>query len=74
MDFTECDVIFLSGGWDVAYDLGYSEVLAEKISEAYYDQRGSVVGGVCHVVLGLFNAKDRDGKPLIAGRRVTRLC
>ena len=71
MDFTECDVIFLSGGWDVAYDLGYSEVLAEKISEAYYAQKGSVIGGVCHGVLGLINAKDRDGKPLIAGRRMT---
>ena len=71
VDFTEYDIIFLSGGWGAAYDLGYSEVLAEKISEAYYAQKGSVIGGVCHGVLGLINAKDRDGKPLIAGRRMT---
>jgi putative intracellular protease/amidase len=30
-----------------------------------------VIGGVCHGVLGLINAKDRDGHLLIAGRRMT---
>ena len=71
VDFTEYDIIFLSGGWGAAYDLGYSEVLAEKISEAYYDPGKPVIGGVCHGVLGLINAKDRNGDPLIAGRRMT---
>jgi len=70
VDFTEYDIIFLSGGWGAAYDLGYSPVLAEKISEAYYAQT-PVMGGVCHGVLGLINARDRDGNLLIAGRRMT---
>ncbi len=48
-----------------------SPVLAEKVSEAYYASNEPVIGGVCHGVLGLINAKDRDGKPLIAGRRMT---
>jgi putative intracellular protease/amidase len=61
----------MSGGWGAAYDLGYSPVLAEKVSEAYYASNEPVIGGVCHGVLGLINAKDRDGKPLIAGRRMT---
>ncbi|MFT4634077.1 MAG: putative intracellular protease/amidase, partial [Crocinitomicaceae bacterium] len=52
-------------------DLGYSTVLADKISDAYYWDRQPVIGGVCHGVLGLINAKDRDGKLLIAGRRMT---
>ena len=71
VDFTQYDIIFMSGGWGAAYDLGYSPVLAEKVSEAYYASNEPVIGGVCHGVLGLINAKDRDGKPLIAGRRMT---
>jgi putative intracellular protease/amidase len=70
VDFTQYDIIFMSGGWGAAYDLGYSPVLAEKISEAYFAQT-PIIGGVCHGVLGLINAKDREGKLLIAGRQMT---
>lgn len=71
IDFSEYDIIFLAGGWGAAYDLGYSEVLAEKISNAYYGDKTPVIGGVCHGVLGLIKAKDRNGNLLIAGRRMT---
>ena len=70
IDFTDYDAIFLSGGWGAAYDLGYSEVLAEKISAAYYAET-PIVGSVCHGALGLINALDKDGNKLIAGRRMT---
>ena len=70
VDFTQYDAIFLSGGWGAAYDLGYSEVLAEKISAAYYADT-PIIGSVCHGPLGLINALDRDGNKLIAGRRMT---
>jgi putative intracellular protease/amidase len=71
IDFSEYDIIFLAGGWGAAYDLGYSDLLANKISNAYYADRKPVIGGVCHGVLGLINAKDRGGNLLIAGRRMT---
>ena len=71
IDFTQYDVVFLSGGWGAAYDLGYSPVLGEKISDAYYASRKPVIGGVCHGVLGLINARDNEGNLLIAGRRMT---
>ncbi len=71
IDFSEYDIIFVAGGWGAAYDLGYSPVLAEKISGAYYADSKPVIGGVCHGVLGLINAKDRDGNLLVAGRRMT---
>ena len=71
IDFSEYDIIFLAGGWGAAYDLCYSDLLAEKVSNAYYADREPVIGGVCHGVLGLINAKDRDGNLLIAGRRMT---
>ena len=71
IDFSEYDIIFLAGGWGAAYDLGYSDLLAQQISNAYYADKKPVIGGVCHGVLGLINAKDRDGNLLIAGRRMT---
>ena len=45
--------------------------MATKVSEAYYGERTAVIGGVCHGVLGLVNAKDKEGNTLIAGRRMT---
>jgi len=71
VDFTKYDVVFLAGGWGAAYDLGQSEVLADKISQAYYSEQQPLIGGVCHGVLGLINATDRDGDLLIAGRKMT---
>ena len=68
-DFTQYDIIFLSGGWGAAYDLGTSETLGRKISEAW--AAGKVVGGVCHGPLGLLLAKDEAGEPLVKGRRLT---
>lgn len=71
VDISQYDIIFIAGGWGAAYDLGYSPVLANKISEAYYADHQPIIAGVCHGVLGLINAKDRDGQLLIAGRRMT---
>ena len=65
------DIVFISGGWGAAYDLAQSPVLAAKVSESYYGDKAAVIGGVCHGVLGLVNARDRDDKLLIAGRRMT---
>lgn len=63
------DVVFLSGGWGAAYDLAQSPKLAEVVTTA--NANGAILGAVCHGALGLVNAKDVDGTPLIAGRRVT---
>lgn len=71
VDIEQYDIVFLSGGWGAAYDLAQSPELAEKISESYYGEKSAVIGGVCHGVLGLVNARDRDGDLLIAGRRMT---
>ena len=71
IDFAEYDVVFLSGGWGAAYDLEQSDVLAQKISDAYYSEKETIIGSVCHGALGLVNAKDLDGNLLIAGRRAT---
>jgi putative intracellular protease/amidase len=71
VDFTQYDAIFIAGGWGAAYDLGYSDVLASKVSEAYYADRTPILGSVCHGALGFIRALDRDGDLLVAGRRMT---
>ena len=71
VDIDQYDIVFISGGWGAAYDLAQSPVLADKITESYYGDKAAIIGGVCHGVLGLVNAKDREGNLLIAGRRMT---
>ena len=70
VDFTEYDAVYLAGGWGAAYDLGVSEVLGQKVSEAYYAET-PIIGSVCHGALGLIRAKTPEGELLVAGRRMT---
>ena len=69
VNFLDYDIIWVAGGWGAAYDLGYSEVLGEKISEAYAE--GILLGSVCHGALGFLMATDVDGSPLVEGRTMT---
>jgi putative intracellular protease/amidase len=69
VDVTIYDVIYLAGGWGAAFDLGQSDSLGRKISEAW--AAGSVVGGICHGPLGLLKARTPDGELLVKGRRLT---
>lgn len=69
VDVREYDIIFMSGGWGAAYDLGTSEALGKKISEAHAE--GILLGSVCHGALGFLMATDSDGKPLVEGRTMT---
>ena len=71
VDIDQYDIVFIAGGWGASYDLAQSPVLAAKVSESYYGGKAAMIGGVCHGVLGMVNARDRDGELLIAGRRMT---
>lgn len=63
------DIIFMAGGWGASYDLGTSEVLGNKITEAY--ENDILLGSVCHGVLGFLMAKDTTGRPLVEGKQMT---
>jgi putative intracellular protease/amidase len=69
IDASQYDVIFIAGGWGAAYDLAQSEALAKLVTKA--NANNSVIGSVCHGALGLVNAQNIDGSPLIKGRKVT---
>ena len=69
LDMADYDIVYLAGGWGAAFDLGFSEVLADQITQA--NALGKVIGGVCHGPLGLRNAKGTDGEPLVKGRKIS---
>ncbi|MFC2046085.1 type 1 glutamine amidotransferase domain-containing protein [Chloroflexota bacterium] len=69
VDFTQYDLVYMAGGWGAAYDLGTSEILGQRISEAY--AAGAVLGSVCHGALGFLQATDESGEPILKGRHVT---
>jgi putative intracellular protease/amidase len=69
LDFTACDIVYFAGGWGAAFDLGQSEELGRKVSEAY--AAGRVLGGICHGPLGLLRGRTPAGDPIVKGRRVT---
>jgi putative intracellular protease/amidase len=69
VDFTASDIIYFAGGWGAAFDLGQSELLGRKVSEAY--AAGRVIGGICHGPLGLLRARTPQGDLLVKGRRLT---
>ena len=69
VDFTAYDIIYFAGGWGAAFDLGQSDFLGQKVSEAYV--AGRVIGGICHGPLGLLRAHKPNGELLVKGRRLT---
>lgn len=69
IDFTNYDIVFMAGGWGAAYDLGFSAVLGKKITRAH--AADVIIGGVCHGVLGLLKAREKNGVPLVKGKRIT---
>ncbi len=69
VDFKNYDVVFFSGGWGAAYDLG-SEEIGKKVSDAYYNS-DVIFGSVCHGALAFTKAKAKDGEYLIKGRSMT---
>ncbi|NNE12872.1 MAG: sulfatase-like hydrolase/transferase [Ilumatobacter sp.] len=69
LDMADYDIVYLAGGWGAAFDLGFSDELGRQITDA--NERGRVIGGVCHGPLGLLRATAADGSPLVQGRRVS---
>jgi putative intracellular protease/amidase len=69
LDFTRYDIVYFAGGWGAAFDLGQSDLLGRKVSEAY--AAGRVIGGICHGPLGLLCARTPQGELLVKGRRLT---
>ena len=68
LDMADYDIVFLAGGWGAAFDFGFSDALADKITEA--NALGRAIGGVCHGPLGLAQREDARRPPLVEGRKI----
>lgn len=69
VDFTKYDAVYIAGGWGAAYDLGTSETLGKKITQA--NSKNIVLGSVCHGALGFIQAQKTNGESLLKNKKVT---
>jgi putative intracellular protease/amidase len=69
VDFGAYDAVFLPGGHGTMWDLPGSAALARGVEQLY--AAGKPVAAVCHGPAGLVSAKGPDGRPLVAGKRVS---
>ncbi|NJL12377.1 MAG: type 1 glutamine amidotransferase domain-containing protein [Microscillaceae bacterium] len=69
IDIKNYDIVFFAGGWGAAYDMN-SEIIAKKVSDAYYNS-DVIFGSVCHGALAFTEARDKNGDYLIKGRPMT---
>lgn len=69
LEATDYSIVYLAGGWGAAFDLGTSDELGALIGAAHAADRA--IGGICHGPLGLLGATTPEGRPLVAGRRVS---
>ena len=63
------DVIFFPGGHGTMWDLPVDTSVRNAVETA--ERAGLVIAAVCHGPAGLVTAQRADGKPLVAGKRVT---
>jgi putative intracellular protease/amidase len=65
----EHQAIFVIGGKGAMFDLPKDTALQRLLAEHY--ERGGVLAAVCHGPAAFANVRLADGRPLVAGRRVT---
>lgn len=61
--------IFLPGGHGTMFDLPDDQTLAGLLETFWREKK--VVAAVCHGPAGLLSAKDEQGNPLVAGRKIS---
>ncbi len=66
---SDFDALMVIGGKGAMFDLPLDTALARLAGEIY--DQGGVVSAVCHGPAGLLRARTRDGRALVAGRRLT---
>jgi putative intracellular protease/amidase len=69
LDASGYDMIFFPGGHGPMWDYPGNEALAHLIEA--FDEEEKIVAAVCHGPVALVSAKRADGKPLVAGRKVS---
>lgn len=69
VDYSQYDVVFFPGGHGPVFDIAQDRTVA-KIVEDFY-KNGKIVSAVCHGPVGLIQALDENGEPIVKGKKVT---
>ncbi|TWH45760.1 type 1 glutamine amidotransferase domain-containing protein [Sporomusa sp. KB1] len=69
VDYTQYAAVVVPGGHGLLFDLAGDPLLANILN--YFDSHNYIIAAVCHGPAGLISATTTDGKPLVAGRRMT---
>ncbi|HWR45725.1 type 1 glutamine amidotransferase domain-containing protein [Sporomusa sp.] len=69
MNVEDYDAVIFPGGHGPMFDLAKDEQLARLLQ--YFAAAGKVIGAVCHGPAALVRAIMPDGRPLVAGKKVT---
>ena len=69
VDYKQYAAVVLPGGHGPLFDLANDPLLANILK--YFDSHNYIIAAVCHGPAGLISATKAEGKPLVAGRRVT---
>ncbi|MED7788508.1 type 1 glutamine amidotransferase domain-containing protein [Francisella sp. 19X1-34] len=68
IDIDKYSAIFIPGGHGTMWDLPENNTLASIVNKAL--EMGKVVAAVCHGPSGLVSAVDKNGDPIVKGRKV----
>jgi putative intracellular protease/amidase len=69
VDASGFDAVFFAGGHGTMWDFAENATIARMVSE--FVRAGKVVGSVCHGPAALLSATDAEGRPVVAGKRIT---
>lgn len=69
VDYTQYAAVVLPGGHGPLFDLARDPNLADILK--YFNSHNYIIAAVCHGPAGLVSATTAEGKPLVAGRKMT---
>lgn len=69
LDFCQYDAIYFPGGHGPMFDIANDEDVKSAVEDFYFRQKP--IAAICHGVVALINAKDKNQNPIVKNRKIT---
>ena len=69
LNLDKYDVLFFSGGHGPMFDIAYDDEV-KKVVEYFY-QKNKIIAAICHGVVALISAKDKNNNPIVKNKKIT---
>ena len=69
LNLDKYDVLFFSGGHGPMFDIAYDDEV-KKVVEYFY-QKNKIIAAICHGVVALIGAKDKNNNPIVKNKKIT---